>query len=231
MRSSRVLRCAALWIVLVWSVGAAAQPAPAAARLARADSRSSASAFQAERVSPLAFDVVVAGETAKLSIAWRNTGTAAWDADSGIAAWRVDETDAPLPTYLPLPEPVAPGAEAVWNLDIQTRSAQISILKFELHHGDVPFGPEVRALAIALPEELRAVEGELRTLIEEQVVQWEDQAGQEMDQLLQSVTSRVAEWVQGELERQTGQVFGQICSGSALLPFSVLAMVWFRRRR
>jgi hypothetical protein len=179
----------------------------------------------------LAFDVVVAGEVAKLTIAWRNTGTVTWDAASSVAAWRVDETEVPLPTYLPLPQSVAPGGEAVWVLEIPTRAAQVSILKFELHHGDVPFGPEASALAVVLPEELRSVEGELRTLIEEQVGQWQDHAELEMDQLLQDITNRVAEWVQGELERQTGQVFGQICSGGALLPFSVLAMVWFRRRR
>jgi hypothetical protein len=206
-------------------------PRLAVARPAGADPHSSGDAYQAERVSPLVFDVVVAGETARLSIAWRNTGSAVWDAASGVAAWRVDETDVALPTYLPLTAPVPPGGEAKWDLEIRTNSAQVAILKFELHRGDTPFGPEARALAIVVPEELRAVEGELRALIEEQVVQWQDQTEQEMDQLIQAVTSRVAEWAQGELERQTGQVFGQLCGGSALLPFSVLAMVWFRRRR
>ncbi len=189
-----------------------------------------AAALLAQPTAPLFFDLVLPGETAHLRIEVRNTGAATWQPGQGIELRRVEKgVLSPVVESHPLPYAVAPGETATWDIEINTGGARFTRMYFQMVRGDAAFGPEIGAIVIALPEELRGQEERLRRLIQEQIEQWQRQAEQKLEQRMQDLERQLAQWLQRELERQAENLLEQLCGSTALVPAGLA--VWLARRQ
>jgi hypothetical protein len=188
--------------------------------------------FSARPTAPLFFDLVSSGETARLHIEIRNTGTLVWEPNQGIELRRVwKDVISPVVESYPLPHPVPPGETAVWNIQLNTGGSQFTALRFRMYQGNTPFGPEIGAVVITLPEPLKDQEQRIREAIERQLREWQERAEGELDQLLEEFKAWLLELLQRELERQVEDVLDAICGSNALLLMGVLIVALHWRRR
>jgi len=182
--------------------------------------------------SPLFFDIILPGETAHLKIEVRNTGATTWQPGQGIALRRVrQDVVSPMVESYPLPHAVAPGETASWEIALNVGGDRFIPLRSQMHQGDRPFGPQIGALVIILPEQLKTQEETIRQLIERQLRACQQHAGQEVERQLEELQKRLLELIQREVERQARNLIDQFCGASALLPIGAVALWWMRQRR
>lgn len=184
----------------------------------------------AQPTAPLFFDLVLPGETAHLRIEVRNTGTTTWGPGQGIELRRVEkEVVSPVVESYPLPHAVAPGETVTWEIELNTGGSRFTRLYFQMHRGSAPFGPEIGAIVITLPEELRAQKERFEQIIQRQIEEWRQQAEQKLKERMQDLERQMAQWLQRELERQAENLIEQLCGSAAVIP-AVLVVWWVRGR-
>jgi hypothetical protein len=134
--------------------------------------------LSAQPTSPLFFDIILPSETAHLKIEVRNTGATTWQPGQSIALRRVrQDVVSPMVESYPLPHAVAPGETASWEIALNVGGDRFIPLRFQMHQGDRPFGPQIGALVIILPEQLKTQEETIRQLIERQLRAWQQKPG------------------------------------------------------
>lgn len=181
---------------------------------------------------PLFFDLVLPQETAHLHIEIRNTGTDAWESIQGIELRRVHkDTVSPTVESYPLPHSVAPGETVTWDVELNADNARYRALSFRMYQGDSPFGPEVSAVVVTLPEQLESQRERLSQLIEEELKEWQDQTEQEVERRLEEFRTWLLELIRREAERQARGLLDRICGADAMLLMGALLVVLQFRRR
>ena len=190
-----------------------------------------APALSASPTLPLFFDLVLPKETAHLHIEVSNTGTATWEPAQGIELRRVwKDVVSPVIESYPLPHPVPPGETVAWDIELNTGGSRYTALYYRLYRGDTLFGPEIGAVVITLPEQLKGQEQRIRKAIEKKLDEWQKQAGKELDQRLAEFRKWLLELIQHEIERQAQNLIDIICNGNAMLLVGVLVVAMRRRR-
>ncbi|MCS7039951.1 MAG: phosphodiester glycosidase family protein [Caldilineales bacterium] len=190
-----------------------------------------AAPLSAQPLSPLFFDLVAPGETARLRIEVRNTGQTTWQPGQGVELREVwKDVVSPIVKGYPLPQAVTPGETAVWEIPVNTGGERFSRFRFQMYQDDIPFGPVIETVVITLPAQLQGLEDRLRAAIEAQIEQWRNAAEEELERRMQDLEALVAEWIQRELEKQVSNLLEQLCRSAALAPLAV-AFVLMRRRR
>ena len=188
--------------------------------------------LSARPTSPLFFDLVLPGETARIRIEVQNTGTVTWDPAQGIELRRVwKDVISPVVESYPLPHPVPPGETVAWDIELNTGGARFTTLRYRLYQGNTPFGPEIGAVVITLPEQLKGQEQRLREAIERELKEWQQRAEEELDRLLEEFKAWLLDLIRRELERQTKRWLDKICGSNAVLLVGGLLVALRRRRR
>jgi hypothetical protein len=188
--------------------------------------------LSAQATSPLFFDLVLPGETAHLRIEVRNTGQTTWQPGQGIELRRVwKDVVSPVVESYPLLYTVRPGETVAWDVALNTGGSPFTVLRFQMHQGNAPFGPEIGAVVVSLPEELKTQEEKIRRAIEEQLQEWRQQAEQELDQRLEEFQKQLLELIRRELERQARRWIDEICGGSAMLLGGMLLLALRQHQR
>jgi len=191
-----------------------------------------AAGLSAQPLSPLFFDVILPGETAHLRIEVRNAGATTWRPGQGIELRRVwKDVVSPIVESYPLSHAVAPDETATWDITLNVGASRFTYLYFQMYQAGVPFGPEITALVITLPEPLREQEERLRQTIQRQIEEWKKLAERELEERRQELEKQLAEWLQRELERQARNLVEQLCGGNALAPVGLAIWLTTRRRR
>jgi len=183
---------------------------------------------EARLLNAPAYDVVLPGEFAQVSLEVKNAGILPWEVDQGYALKAVGEPPQDLVIVLPLQKEVLPGEKTTWLLHFPvTAGGLLRQYDFRMHFQETPFGPTLTAYVFILPERLGNLEEQIRQRIEE----WRRQGEQEIDELIQEILT----FIQEELERQAinwlERILKEICGGAGGAFALSLTSVWLARRR
>jgi hypothetical protein len=185
-----------------------------------------AAGLSAESAAPLAYDVVLPGETAVLTLEMRNTGSVVWSGNAfALTSQGGDLGNAP--TRLALVAPVAPAESVSWNLQVPVSGAPgVRTARYQMSYNDRPFGNAVTVYVVVLPEPLKDAEQRIRDQIEE----WQRQGEQAVEEMMQ----RILEEIQQEIERQATNFIDEMlaqCTSASVMLSLALALVYHGRRR
>jgi len=135
----------------------------------------------------------------------------AWQPAQGIELRRIwKDVVSPIVESYPLPHAVAPGETVTWDITLNVGDSRFTHLYFQMYQAGAPFGPEISALVITLPEQLREQEERLRQTIQRQIEEWKKLAERELEERRQELEKQLAEWLQRELERQARNLVEQL---------------------
>lgn len=182
--------------------------------------------YDAVQVEP-AFDVVIAGETAVLTLTIQNTGLMPWLPDDIVLVGGATNTK-DAPASFVIEEKVPPGGVITETISLPiTGTLSVWTLTYQMEQrGGRSFGQSMSAQAFVLPPELRDIEDELRRQARE-VQEQGQQAAEDLARAIQ-------EAIQQEIERQARKQLDQWCGGpvsTALLTSLALLRVSRRRPR
>ena len=179
--------------------------------------------YAAQQVGDPDFTIAYIGEEATLRIEARNTGLETWVRDQVV----LSNVERPLnaETVQPLPMDTPPGQSATWELGVRAPDRPgVFRSGWQLKQAGQAFGPTLTAYLIVLPEGASELEEKIRAKIDE----WEQQAEQEIDDLLDEITALILAEVEGFFQRLIDNTCGNACGASALIVFGVL-LLWWRR--
>ena len=184
-------------------------------------------AWDAQPTSPLFFAVVMPGETAHLHIEVRNAGATVWQPQQ--VGLKVMEGVSGVAGVYALTHAIAPGATATWDIDLTPNDSTFTTTRLRMVQNGEPFGQEILAVVILVPQRLQSQQERIRQMVEKQVQQWQQEGRREADKMLRDLEQQL----QRELERQVQNWFDKTCGGSLALGLSplVLAVFFGRRKR
>lgn len=180
----------------------------------------------ASPTTALPFDVVLPGETAELTISFRNEGRNTWSgSEYSLRLKSGNLSQAPL--TLPLQSEVPSGATVAWAAMIPvSEAADIHRLRYQVYHNDTPFGDAVTAYVIVLPQQLKDAEQRIR----DQVDEWQRQDEQTDEELMQRIWGEIQKEIQRQTANFTERLFAK-CFPSTVLLGLVFTFVLHRARR
>jgi hypothetical protein len=179
--------------------------------------------LDAQQVGDPDIAIAYVGEDQVLRIEVRNTGLETWRRDQ-ISLSNVEQ---PLnaETMQPLPMDTPPGQSVTWELRVRAPDRPGAFKSaWQLRQSGQAFGPTLTAYLIVLPEGASELEEKIRKEIEE----WRQQAGQEIDDLIDEIKALILAEVEGFFQRLFDNTCGSVCGASALILFGVL-LLWWRR--
>ncbi|NOZ71274.1 MAG: hypothetical protein GXP38_05065 [Chloroflexi bacterium] len=185
-----------------------------------------ATGWDAQPTSPLFFAVVMAGEVAHLHIEVQNTGTTPWGPQQ--VGLKIMEGVSGVAGEYPVPHPIAPGATAAWDIDLTPTNSTFTTTRLRMVQDSEPFGQEILAVVILVPQRLQSQQERIRQMVQQQVQKWKEEGRREADKMLRDLEQQL----ERELERQVQNWFEKTCGGSLALGLSPLALaVFFSRRK
>ena len=179
--------------------------------------------FAATQVGDPDMTIAYIGEEAVLRIEVRNTGLETWKRDQVVLANVERPLNAETVQRLPLDTP--PGQIATWEIRVRAPDRPGAFRSgWQLRQIGQAFGPTLTAYLIVLPEGASELEEDIRAKIDE----WEQQAEQEIDDLIDEITALILAEVEGFFQRLIDNTCGNACGASALIMFGAL-LLWWRR--
>ena len=215
---SSTFRRACLVAALVAAV-ALSSLIPAWAPVARAGE-----AYAAEMVGDPDIAIAYVGAEEMLQIEVRNAGVETWRAGQVM----LSNVDRPLDaeTTQPLAADTTYGQTVKWEFQVRAPdSPGVYRSEWQLEQAGEPFGPTLSAYLIVLPEGASELEQKIRDKIEE----WRQQAGREIDDLIDELRAMIVAEVKNFFEKLAGDLCGNAGGASVLIVLGVL-LLWWRRR-
>jgi hypothetical protein len=179
--------------------------------------------YDAQMVGDPDIAIAYIGAEDVLRIEVRNTGQETWRTGQVV----LSNVTRPLnaETTQILAADVPPGQSTTWELRVRAPDGAGAFRsEWQLKQAGQAFGPTLTAYLIVLPEGASELEQKIRAKIDE----WRQQAGHEIDDLIDEVRSLIVAEVQGFLEGLVDDLRGNLCGASALVIFGVL-LLWWRR--
>ena len=181
-------------------------------------------AYAAEMAGDPDIAIAYVGAEEMLQIEVRNAGVETWQAGQVVLSNVARPLDAE--TTRPLAADTPPGQTAKWEFQVRApNSPGVYKSEWQLKHAGEPFGPELSAYLIVLPEGASELEQKIRAKIEE----WRQQAEREIDDLIDELGALIVAEVQGFFEKLADDLCGNAGGAAALIVFGVL-LLWWRRR-
>jgi hypothetical protein len=191
--------------------------------------------LMAEPTEPVFYQVLKPGETAKIQLEVKNTGDFAWNPEDDV---ELREEPwfflSPAIEALPLKETVKPEETSTWDWEINTDGLLIN--RFQMYQKGEPFGSKFAVVVVVLPGEWMERQEEFEQKIQEIIDDWKKQGEEELDQLLQHISTWVqrelGKWFQRLIDRTFQAIADQIASvcQSVSLILGTLVIIILRRR-
>jgi hypothetical protein len=170
-------------------------------------------------------DIAIAYVSAEemLQIEVRNTGQEPWRAGQVVLSNLTRPLNAETTQILAADVP--PGQITTWEFRVRAPDGPGAYRsEWQLKQAGQAFGPTLTAYLIVLPEGASELEEKVRAKIDE----WRQQAGHQIDDLIDEIRALIVAEVQGFLERLVDDLRGNLCGASALILFGAL-LLWWRR--
>lgn len=193
--------------------------APASGRVAWAGE-----AYAAEMAGDPDIAIAYVGADETLQIMVRNAGVETWWAGQVVLKNTTRPLNAETTQILTVDTP--PGQTVTWEFRVRAPDRPgVYKSEWQLSQAGQAFGPTLSAYLIVLPEGASELEQKIRDKIEE----WRQQAGQEIDDLIQEITTMILEEARSAIQRLIDDTCGKTCGGASALVLLGILLLWWRR--
>jgi hypothetical protein len=179
--------------------------------------------YDAQTVGDPDIALAYVGAEEMLQIEVRNTGQETWRVGQVVLSNVTEPLNAETTQILAVDVP--PGQTTTWQFRVRAPDRPGAYRsEWQLKQAGQAFGPTLTAYLIVLPEGASELEEKIRAKIDE----WRQQAGHQIDDLIDEVRALIVAEVQGFLEKLVDDLRGNLCGASALILFGAL-LLWWRK--